>query len=50
MKKHRLLNIESKVALKSLDYLIADKNLNFIEGVKAEAKSFVSFKTGKENS
>jgi len=36
--------------LKSLGYPMADENLNFVEGVGAKAKSFVSCAIGKANS
>jgi len=39
-----------RAALKSLGYPMADENLNFIEGVGAKAKSFVSCAIGKVNS
>ncbi len=36
--------------LKSLGYPMADESMNFIEGVGAKAKSFVSCAIGKANS
>ena len=36
--------------LKSLGYPMADEDLNFVEGVGAKAKSFVSCAIGKANS
>ncbi len=36
-----------RVALKSLGYPMVDENMNFIEGVGAKAKSFVSCAIGK---
>jgi len=36
--------------LKSLGYPMVDENLNFVEGVGAKAKSFVSCAIGKANS
>ncbi len=37
-------------ALKALGYPMADEDMNFIEGVGAKAKSFVSCAIGKANS
>jgi len=37
-------------ALKSLGYPMADENMNFIEGVGAKAKSFISCAIGKAGS